>query len=1151
LTIKKIYYAMQVTAFLLLCTYSQIAKAQEASSLPTVPQTENWTEMQIDSPNLQQTEYLSVWLSLDFTDAPVRRVLDKISSLTGVDFSYSEKTVPVNKRISINVEHVTLAEALNQIFAGTGSTWIAMSGNRIVIAERKDDEAGSGNIKGKVLDAESKEPLPGATILVKGTSIGASTDLNGDFVIHGVPSGTQTILVSYIGYIADTESVNIPNEQTLEMNFYLTAEAVRGKNVIVTAQAQGQMKAINTVLSSNTIINVVSQEKIHELPDDDAARALSRLPGVSIMNGDQVVIRGVQAKLNQIQLNGMQLPSTDMNTRATDLGFIASNLLSGIEVTKALTPDMDANAIGGVVNLRLREAPTGLHFDALSQGNYNSTDRVGDNYKFWASISNRFFNDKFGVFLQGNMYRTDGGNQVASITPSLLGTNNNSYGQATYITTGANFEYDANIVKNSGGSLILDYSLPNGKIVLQNTYAGNVTDQLNNYILFDFTNTRATYTPDRSLYGKDLWINALQAENTFGDIKVDGSLSHSATQQYTIFGYSPALNGTAWSSFFNQTGTTAPFGYDASGNAIRYSSSAAQENMSLTNALGVFNNLNPTDATSATIGGWTQSISNQFYQHLYNASFNVSAPVNFTSGITATFKAGGKYVRTTRKNNIDELFAHTTDDLYANPAANSYLGVSAANPVKFSYVMNNDFTRGQYYLNDLFDFTNGGFKYTLDRSRYDTWLQLSEKSWAVPIQYADSYKNDFNGAEQFSAAYLMGTFNIGPKLTLLGGTRFESYNMIYHAQFTFVTHTVFGNAVSTADGSVAVNDSTNPSNPRNTVPYSAFNVNRTDNNLFPDVQLQYKVNDWSELRLAYATGISRPDYTAIMPKVAFYVGNFELGNPLLKPATARNFDVAGYFHSNTLGLLTVDAFYKVIKNQMYNTSIYYLNRSQYAANVYIPDSLFLSQRFGFTVPNSQTVGISLNNPNLGFVRGIEINWQTHFWYLPDPLNILVMDVNYTKSGSNTAYTILTPSVTVVNDTVNGRIRPRNVYTTKDTVYVGRLIQQANDVVNVALGVDYKGFHGRMSFNMAGNVLNSVGNRPEVTSFTGNIYRWDFMIKQDLPYGLSLSFNGLNIFHNGISTYRNYRTSPGAPITKNLVSVLYSPTVFQANLRYTF
>ena len=72
--------------------------------------------------------------------------------------------------------------------------------------------------------------------------------------------------------------------------------------------------------------------KLQELPDESAAAALSRLPGISLMNGDQVVIRGIQAKQNLILVNGIQLPSTDVNTRATNLGFISSNMLDGIEV---------------------------------------------------------------------------------------------------------------------------------------------------------------------------------------------------------------------------------------------------------------------------------------------------------------------------------------------------------------------------------------------------------------------------------------------------------------------------------------------------------------------------------------------------------------------------------------------------------------------------------------------------------------------------------------------------------------------------------------------------------------------------------------------------------------------------------------------------
>jgi hypothetical protein len=138
------------------------------------------------------------------------------------------------------------------------------------------------------------------------------------------------------------------------------------------------------------------------------------------------------------------------------------------------------------------------------------------------------------------------------------------------------------------------------------------------------------------------------------------------------------------------------------------------------------------------------------------------------------------------------------------------------------------------------------------------------------------------------------------------------------------------------------------------------------------------------------------------------------------------------------------------------------------------------------------------------------------------------------------------------DPITGRTKQGSVTTATDTTFEGRLLQQANDVVNVALGIDYKGFSGRISFRMTGDVITSVGTRPEEAQYTGNIYGWDFSLKQNLPIeGFSIALNGTNIFHNGIEYYRKYRLQPDAPITENLVQVLYSPTTFELNLRYSF
>ena len=323
--------------------------------------------------------------------------------------------------------------------------------------------AQTGSLKGHVVDKNTGEPLVGANVILEKTSLGSGTDVYGNYVIRSIPVGKYSIKVSYIGYISVSNDINIVQGESLEENYLLEPQALKGETVTVLAQARGQHEAINQQLSSSTITNIVSSEKIRELPDQSAATAISRLPGMSLMNGDQVVIRGIQAKLNTVLINGIQLPSTDMNDRSTNLGFISSNMLSGIEVIKALTPDLDANAIGGVVNLKLREAPNDLHFDVLTQGNYNSQNHTTDNYKFWASVSDRFLDNTLGVFIQGNADRSDVGDNQASASYGI--SQNLPYGEAPYQMNSFTFTDQQKIITNNGGSINLDYILPHGKII--------------------------------------------------------------------------------------------------------------------------------------------------------------------------------------------------------------------------------------------------------------------------------------------------------------------------------------------------------------------------------------------------------------------------------------------------------------------------------------------------------------------------------------------------------------------------------------------------------------------------------------------------------------------------------------------------------------
>ena len=161
----------------------------------------------------------------------------------------------------------------------------------------------------------------------------------------------------------------------IEKDFNLRYTTIEGQEVVVTGQAKGQMDAINKQLNAKSIMNIVSSDRIRELPDANVAETIARVPGVTIKRdggeGNKVIIRGLSPKYNSITVDGTRLSSTDYGDRSTDLSMISQYMLDGIEVTKAGTPDLDADVLGGTVNLKLKRAEAGgLNLNILAQGMY-------------------------------------------------------------------------------------------------------------------------------------------------------------------------------------------------------------------------------------------------------------------------------------------------------------------------------------------------------------------------------------------------------------------------------------------------------------------------------------------------------------------------------------------------------------------------------------------------------------------------------------------------------------------------------------------------------------------------------------------------------------------------------------------------------------
>jgi Ca-activated chloride channel family protein len=164
---------------------------------------------------------------------------------------------------------------------------------------------GAGILSGKILDSLTGQPLIGANVVLNGTSLGAATNLDGEFKILHVPEGSYNIKVSLVGYSSQTlANIIVQTDSTRQLDFRIIPQAIAGQEVVVTAQARGQLAAINQQLSSSSMVNKVSKDELRALPDATAAESIGRLPGVALnrsaVESGKVIVHGLSPRYGYV-----------------------------------------------------------------------------------------------------------------------------------------------------------------------------------------------------------------------------------------------------------------------------------------------------------------------------------------------------------------------------------------------------------------------------------------------------------------------------------------------------------------------------------------------------------------------------------------------------------------------------------------------------------------------------------------------------------------------------------------------------------------------------------------------------------------------------------------------------------------------------------
>jgi TonB-dependent receptor len=320
--------------------------------------------------------------------------------------------------------------------------------------------------------------------------------------------------------------------------------------------------------------------------------------------------------------------------------------------------------------------------------------------------------------------------------------------------------------------------------------------------------------------------------------------------------------------------------------------------------------------------------------------------------------------------------------------------------------------------------------------------------------------------EDIAAGYAMMELHLGRRIMILPGVRYEK------------THTEYDAKKGESD------------NVRSEIGFFS-DTSSTQNfgNWLPMAHLRYHVTNWMDLRLAYTHSLSRPDYTDYSPRERIRSGssnNVDRGNPELRPASAINYDAILSVYPNRVGLLSFGVFYKEIEDLIYERDKTILDPA-------------LENLPSYT--RGSRLSEPINNPFKATVKGYEIEWQTHFTYLPGLLSGLVLNVNYARVFSDTRY----PQTLLKRDS-----KPPFRQTQIDTFRVGRMVDQPAHIANLSIGYDRRGFSGRISMLYQQSSLRSVADYPEGDSFTDTYLRWDAMVQQKLGRGMSVYLNLNNL-----------------------------------------
>jgi TonB-dependent receptor len=236
-------------------------------------------------------------------------------------------------------------------------------------------KAQTGRISGTILDAKTGETLPGATILIEGTTKGAAADFDGKFSINNVPVGKVTLVASYVSYSSKKiGQVNVVANDVTDVNVMLepaSSTSLTEVEVVVTLNKENNTALVLQQKNNASVSDGISAETIKRTPDRNTGDVLKRVSGASIQDNKFAIVRGLNERYNAAYLNGAPLPSSESDRKAFAFDIFPANMLDNLVITKTARPDLPGEFAGGIIDITTKSIPEKNFFLVSVQGGYN------------------------------------------------------------------------------------------------------------------------------------------------------------------------------------------------------------------------------------------------------------------------------------------------------------------------------------------------------------------------------------------------------------------------------------------------------------------------------------------------------------------------------------------------------------------------------------------------------------------------------------------------------------------------------------------------------------------------------------------------------------------------------------------------------------